>query len=184
MEQRAGEVRSAALSTSCAEICSSPKMNGVTLHVRAVSRRARQAKFLMKTWTTPTILRNACTLERSAHGPQLTILSTTTFGSADMAYNCDFVSTNKGLLTGKHSSTIFHMLHYSIDILEVFPNEAANATIFQNSLKDSIIILISRCRAVNRYIVNIWNSIFWNFRLKDVSYIVMEYGNCICPSHW
>ena len=76
MEQRAGEVRSAALSTSCAEICSSPKMNGVTLHVRAVSRQARQAKFLMKTWTTPTILRNACTLERSAHGPQLTILST------------------------------------------------------------------------------------------------------------
>ena len=106
-----------------------------------------------------------------------------TFRSANLAYNCDFMSADKQLLTGKSSSTIFHMLHYLINILEVFPNEAVNAAIFWNSLEDSIIILISRCRATNRYIVDIWNGIFWNFRLKDVSYIIVEYGNCVCPSH-
>ena len=107
----------------------------------------------------------------------------TTFGCADMAYNCDFASADKRLLTGKCSSTIFHTLHNSIDILEVLPNEAANATIFQNSLEDSIIILISRCGAVNGYVVDIQYSISWDFRLKDMSYIVVKYGNRVCPSH-
>ena len=107
-----------------------------------------------------------------------------TFRSADMAYNCDFAGADKQLLTGKHSSTIFHTLYYLINILEVFPNEALNAAIFQNSLEDSVIVLISRCRAMNRYIINIWNSIFWNFRLKDVSYIIMKYRHCIRLSHW
>ena len=35
-----------------------------------------------------------------------------TFGSTNMAYNCDFASANKRLLTGERSSTIFHSLHY------------------------------------------------------------------------
>ena len=107
-----------------------------------------------------------------------------TFGSADMAYNCDFTSTNKWFLTGEHSSTIFHSLHDLIDILEVLPNEVVNSAILQNCLEDSIIILISRHGAANGYVVNIWNSICWDFRLKDVSYVIMEYGNCVCPSHW
>ena len=84
----------------------------------------------------------------------------TTFGSADMAYNCDFVGTDKRLLTRKRSSTIFHTLHYSIDILEVLANETANVAIVQNSLEDSIIVLISRCGAVNGYIIDTQNSIF------------------------
>ena len=106
-----------------------------------------------------------------------------TFRGADMAYNYDFTSADKQLLTGKCSSTIFHTLNDSIDILEVLPNKVANAAIFQNSLEDSIIVLISRHGAVNRYIVDIWNSIFWNLGLKDVSYIVVKYGNRIHPSH-
>ena len=106
-----------------------------------------------------------------------------TFRSADMAYSCDFVGADKRLLTRKCSSTIFHTLHYSIDILEVLPNEVENTAIFQNSLEDSIIVLISRHRAANGYVVDIWNSIFWNFGLKDVSYVIVEYGNHVHPTH-
>ena len=108
----------------------------------------------------------------------------TTFGGTNMAYNCDFASTYKQLLTGERSSTIFHMLHYLIDILEVLPNEAANSAVLRNCLEGTIIVLIGRCGSTNRHVINIRNSIFWNFGLKDVSYIVMKYGNRICPSHW
>ena len=76
MGQRMGEERSAVLSVSCVEICSGPKTNGASFRVREVSGCARQAKFLMNTQTTPTVPRNVQTLERSVHGPQLTILST------------------------------------------------------------------------------------------------------------
>ena len=78
MGRRAGEERSAVLSASCVEICSGSKMNGMSLCMRAVSGWARWAKFLMNTQTTPTILRNVQTSERSVQGPQLTILSTLT----------------------------------------------------------------------------------------------------------
>ena len=106
-----------------------------------------------------------------------------TFGGTDMAYNCDFASANKRLLTGEGSSTIFHSLHYSIDILKMLPNEAANSAILRNCLKGSIIILIGRRGATNRHVVDIRNSIFWNFGLKDMSYVVVKYGNRIHPSH-
>ena len=106
-----------------------------------------------------------------------------TFGGTNMAYNCDFASAYKRLLTGKGSSTIFHSLHYLIDILKMLPNEAANSAILRNCLEGSIIVLIGRCGATNRHIIDIWNSIFWNFGLKDVGYIIMKYGNRIHPSH-
>ena len=106
-----------------------------------------------------------------------------TFGGTNMAYNCDFTSTDKRLLTGESSSTIFHLLHYSIDILKMLPNEAANSAILRNCLKGSIIVLIGRRRATNRHVVDIQNSIFWNFGLKYVSYVVVKYGNCVRPSH-
>ena len=107
----------------------------------------------------------------------------TTFGGTNMAYNCDFASADKRLLTGERSSTIFHSLHYSIDILKMLPNEAANSAILQNCLKGSIIVSICRRGAANRHIIDVWNSIFRNFGLKDVGYIVMKYGNRVRPSH-
>ena len=106
-----------------------------------------------------------------------------TFGGTDMAYNCDFTSAYKRLLPGESSSTIFHSLHYSIDILKILPNEAANSAILQNCLEGSIIALIGRRGAVNRHVIDIQNSIFWSFRLKNVSYVVVKYQNCVCPSH-
>ena len=106
-----------------------------------------------------------------------------TLGGTNMAYNCNFASADKGLLTGKCSSTIFHSLHYSIDILKMLPNEAANSAILRNCLEGSIIVSIGRRGAMNRHIIDIWNSIFWNFGLKDMGYVVMKYGNCVRPSH-
>ena len=106
-----------------------------------------------------------------------------TFGGTNMAYNCDFASADKRLLTGEGSSTIFHSLHYSIDILKMLPNEATNSAILRNCLEGSIIVSIGRRGATNRHIVDIRNSIFWNFGLKDVGYVVMKYGNRVCPSH-
>ena len=106
-----------------------------------------------------------------------------TFGGTNMAYNCDFASADKRLLTGEGSSTIFHSLHYSIDILKMLPNEAANSAILQSCLEGSIIVSIGRRGAAYRHIIDIWNSIFQNFGLKDVGYVVMKYGNCVRPSH-
>ena len=106
-----------------------------------------------------------------------------TFRGTNMAYNCDFVSAYKQLLTGEHSSTIFHTLHYSIDILEVLPNEVANSAILRNCLEGSVIVLTGRHRSMNRHIIDIQNSIFWNFGLKDVSYVIVKYRNRIRPSH-
>ena len=106
-----------------------------------------------------------------------------TFGSTNMAYNCDFASADKRLLTGEGSSTIFHSLHYSIDILKMLPNEAANSAILRNCLEGSIVISIGRRGATNRHVVDIRNSIFWNFGLEDMGYVVMKYGNRIRPSH-
>ena len=118
-----------------------------------------------------------------AWAPIDNLVNLVTFGGTNMAYNCDFASADKRLLTGEHSSIIFHSLHYSIDILKMLPNEAANSAILQSCLEGSIIVSIGRCGAVNRHIIDIWNSIFWNFRLKDVGYVVMKYGNCVRPSH-
>ena len=106
-----------------------------------------------------------------------------TFGSTNMAYNCDFASADKRLLTGEGSSTIFHSLHYSIDILKMLPNEAANSAILWNCLKGSIVVSIGRHGATNRHVVDIRNSIFWNFGLKDMGYVIMKYGNRVRPSH-
>ena len=65
----------------------------------------------------------------------------------------------------------------------MLPNEVANSAILRNCLEGSIIVLIGRRGAANRHIINIWNSIFWNFGLKDVGYVIMKYGNRIHPSH-
>ena len=136
MGRSVGEERSAVLSASCAEICSGPKMNGASLHVREVSGCARRAKFLINTWTTPIVPIDYLV--------NLNGVQNATFGGTNMAYNCDFASADKRLLTGERSSTIFHSLHYSIDILKMLPNEAANSTILWNCLKGSIIISIGR----------------------------------------
>ena len=189
MGRSAGEERSAVLSASCAEICSSPKTKWrIFAHERGkwvretgevpdeysdYPYRSEECADLGKVgaWTPIDDLVN------------LNGVQNVTFGGTNMAYNCDFASADKRLLTGEGSSTIFHSLHYSIDILKMLPNEAANSAILWNCLEGSIIVLIGRHGATNRHVVDIWNSIFWNFGLKYVSYVVVKYGNCVRPSH-
>ena len=76
MGWRVGDASRTALSASCTATCSGPKTKWVPLRIRDVSGCTRQAKFLMKTQTTPMVPRKAHTLERSAQGPQLVTLST------------------------------------------------------------------------------------------------------------
>ena len=64
-----------------------------------------------------------------------------------------------------------------VKVLEVLPNETANATVFCNGLEGAIRGLVCHGRTTNGHIVDIGDSVLGNLRLEDMSYIVMEDGD-------
>ena len=50
-----------------------------------------------------------------------------------MADHDYFFSTQGGLEAAEGATTVFDVLYYAIEVLEVFPDEAANAWIIRNA---------------------------------------------------
>ena len=70
------------------------------------------------------------------------------------------------------------MLDNAVEVLKMLPNEAVDATVLQDGLEGAIGTLVSRCGTTNRDVVDVGDCVLGNLWLKDVHYIVMEYGDC------
>ena len=76
------------------------------------------------------------------------------------------------------SPTILHMLDDVVEVLKVLPDEAADAAILWDCFEGAVWGLVSHYRTMNGYIVNVGDCVLGNLWLKDVHYIIMEYGDC------
>ena len=68
-------------------------------------------------------------------------------------------------------------------VLEVLPDEVANATVLRDGFEGAIGGLVCCCGAVNGYIVDILYDVLRNLQLKDVHHVIMEDGYSIGPTH-
>ena len=66
----------------------------------------------------------------------------------------------------------------------MLPDEAADAAILQDCFEGAVRCLVSHCRTMNGYIVDVGDRVLGNLQLKDVCYVIMENGDCISPTHW
>jgi hypothetical protein len=49
-----------------------------------------------------------------------------------VAKNSDFAGAKEGFVSRECTTTVFHLLNNSIEVLEVFPNESAYTWVFGN----------------------------------------------------
>src|SRR6266566_3947500 len=91
--------------------------------------------------------------------------------------------TDDGLITGEHSTTVFHALNNAIHTLEMFPYKSLNSQVFRNSLAFVIRKDIACRGAFNRNIVDIGNGDMRHLRSEDVRDIIVKYWNGVSPSH-
>ena len=89
----------------------------------------------------------------------------------------------RDLDTGEHSSTVFHALYDSVEVLEMFPDEAANKWIFGNGFIRSVGLDIACRRTFQRNIVDIRNRNVHDFGLQDKRDVIVKYQNGIGPTH-
>ena len=75
------------------------------------------------------------------------------------------------------------MLDDAVEVLKVLPDEAADAAICQDCFEGAIRGLVSRCRTVNGYIVDVGDCVLGNLWLKDVHHVIMEDGDHVSPTH-
>ena len=100
-----------------------------------------------------------------------------------MADHDYFFSTQGGLEAAEGATAIFDALYYAVEVLEVLPDEAANAWVVRDAFFGAIGQHISLCRTADQDIVNVGNSCIGNFGLKNISDIVMEYRNGVRSPH-
>ena len=67
------------------------------------------------------------------------------------------------------------MLDHEVEIWEMFPNKVADATVFWDCLKGSVIVLVCGHRTTDGYIVYVGDSELGNLCLKYVHIIIVEY---------
>ena len=66
----------------------------------------------------------------------------------------------------------------------MLPDKVADAAVLQDGFEGTVGGLVHGCGAKNGHIINVWYSILGNVWLKDMCNIIVEYGYCICPTHW
>ena len=144
----------------------------------------------MKTLTTPTVLRKAHTSERSLQGPQLMILSTLEglgmWPSGVQMCPATVISCvhNKDFLPEKVPPQYFILWTMQFRFWKCSQMKWQMLLFSTIVLKVPIRGLVCCCRTVNGYVVNIGYGVLGNLRLKDVHRVVVEYGDCISPTHW
>jgi hypothetical protein len=69
------------------------------------------------------------------------------------------------LMTRKHSTAVLYSLENSVEVLEVFPDKLLNRWVFWDCFVSTAWELVSRRRALDRDIVNVRDSDFWDFWL-------------------
>ena len=89
----------------------------------------------------------------------------------------EFSYTQEGLCPGKGASTILHMLHNAIDVLQVFEYKALNARVLIEDSRATVFVRVGRLRAFDTNIVEVRLSEFGDFGLKDVNDVFVEYRN-------
>ena len=75
------------------------------------------------------------------------------------------------------------MLDDAVEVLKMFPDKAADATVLCNYLKGAVLALGHSHGAVDGHVVYVGNGELGNLQLKDVHDIVMEYQNSVGPTH-
>ena len=75
------------------------------------------------------------------------------------------------------------MLDNAVEVLKVLPDEAADAAILWDCFEGAIRGLVSHCRTVNGYIVNVGDRVLANLQLKDVHHVIVEDGDSVSPTH-
>jgi hypothetical protein len=107
----------------------------------------------------------------------------TSFVGANVPKNVGSRDAYKGFLAAKGSAVGFDSLYDSVDVLEVLPNEAANAGVLNNCLKGSVESLISRSGAFDRDIIREGLCQMRDLRTENMRDIALEYRRGVCPSH-
>ena len=105
------------------------------------------------------------------------------FIRASVPYYDDLGDAKCDLDAGERSSAVLHALYDSVEVLEMFPDEAANARIFGNCFVRSIGLDISCRRTFEGNIVDIRNRDMRDFRLQDESDVVVEDRDGVGPTH-
>ena len=75
------------------------------------------------------------------------------------------------------------MLDYPVEVLEMLPDEAANAGVFRDCFEGAIGGLVSRRRTSDGDVVDVGDSELGNLWLKDVRHVVVEDGDHVSPTH-
>ena len=75
------------------------------------------------------------------------------------------------------------MLDDVVEVLKMLPDEVTNATVLQDGLEGAIGGLVSHCGTSDGDVVDVGDHVLGNLWLKDVHYIVVEYGDSVSPTH-
>ena len=94
-----------------------------------------------------------------------------------MSDRYDFFSAECGLVSAEGASAIFDVLHYLIEVLEVFPNKSADARIVWYAFFGAVWKEILLHGSSDRNVVDIWNSGVGDFGLEYAGDVVVEYRN-------
>ena len=75
------------------------------------------------------------------------------------------------------------MLDYPVEVLEILPDEAANAAVFWDCFEGAVGGLVSRCGTSDGDIVDVGDSVLGNLQLQDVHHAIVEDGDRVSPPH-
>ena len=76
------------------------------------------------------------------------------------------------------------MLDDAVEVLKMLPDEAANAAVLWDCLKDAVRGLVSRCGTSDGDIVDVGDCVLGNLQFKDVHHVIVEDGDSVSPTHW
>ena len=80
--------------------------------------------------------------------------------------DCHYLfSTKGGLEAAVCASAVFGMLDYMVNVLEVLPDEPADAWVLGDAFFCAVRKYISSVRATDRDVIDIWNCYIWDLWL-------------------
>ena len=106
-----------------------------------------------------------------------------TVGSASVSDDEELFRDEQRLLARKRTAAIFHASDDASDVLEVLPDESANARVLGTAFPVAISCAIVGRWPLDRDVVDIRNGPLRSLSLEDVGDVVVENGNGVGPTH-
>ena len=96
----------------------------------------------------------------------------------------NFRDGNEELLRGDGGTSTEESMEYSVDVVQMFPDETADLIVSRNCFVPSVLGFITRWRAFDASVVHKGVGLIGNLGLEDEDNIAVEYCTGSSPSLW